>query len=144
MGSLQVKRDHDVVTLSASGAKTADGQSSSVRLPRADAFVFVLDVTNAATDADDTLDVTIQTVLDGTNWVDVVHFTQVLGNGADELTFVSKISRSLATAEFETGTALGAAAVRHLFGDEWRANWTIVDPTGSNVTFTFSITALPM
>ena len=46
-----------------------------------DSAVFTLDVTAAATLAGDTLNVYVQHSPDGTNWDDVVSFTQVLGNG---------------------------------------------------------------
>jgi hypothetical protein len=36
---------------------------------QAEAYGFVLDVTAAATDVDDTLNVAVQTLVDGTNWV---------------------------------------------------------------------------
>ena len=139
------KSAHEVVTLSASATSTATNTgTTAVRLPAAQAFAFVLDQTLAAADADDTLDVFVQTKLDGTNWVDVVHFTQTVGTGTDALRYVAKISAHIATAEFENGSALGAAAIRHLMGDEWRVRWVIVDPTGSDASFTFSVTAIPM
>ena len=144
--ALETKRDHDVITLlaettTAAGAVNTSG--ASVRLAgMANAMVFVLDVTAAATDAADTLDVSVQTKLDGTNWVDVVHFTQCLGNGG-ALTYVAKICAGVAQAEFETGTALGAAAVRNLLGDEWRVGYVQAD-ADSDGTFTFDVTAIPM
>ena len=107
------------------------------------AMAFTLDVTAAATAVDDTLDVTIQTKIDGANWIDVVHFDQVLGNGGAK-TYIEKVVSSVQVAGFETGTALAAGATRALIGDEWRASWTIVDPTGSDASFTFSVSALPM
>lgn len=142
-----VKGAYETVTLAASAARTATAGTgaTAVKMPLgAAAYGFVLDLTNAATDANDTLDVYIQTKLDGTNWVDVIHFTQILGNGADALRYVSKVTPAVATAEFNNATALGAAAVRNLAGDEWRAYWVIVDPTGSNATFTFSVVGIPM
>lgn len=142
------KSAHEVKTLLASAAQTATSTGeTAVRLPVADAYAFILDLTNAATDVDDTLDVFIQTRVDdggGANWLDVVHFTQILGNGSNTLQFVSKISRSLATVEYEVGSALGAAAVRNILGDEYRVRFAIVDPGDADQTFTFSVTAMPM
>lgn len=83
-----------------------------------------------------TLDAFIQTRIDGTTWVDAVHFAQVLGGGGAKR-FVSKLSASLALSEFETGTALAAGAVRNLFGSQYRARWSIVDAGN----FAFSIRA---
>jgi hypothetical protein len=98
-----------------------------------------LDVTAAATDVGDTLDVTVQTTLDGTNWVDIYHFTQVLGNGGAKR-YYGKIVWDAAMTEFENGTALGAAAGRAIIGDSYRVKWVIVD-ADADASFTFSVTA---
>lgn len=128
------------LVLQASAAQTATGTGAAVVLDGFEAIVFQLDVTAAATDAGDTLDVYVQTTIDGTNWLDAVHFTQVLGNGSAKR-YISKLSASLALTEYETGTALGAAAVRHIFGDQWRVRWAITDAGTPNVSFTFSVKA---
>ena len=134
---------HEIITLAASAARTSTGTASAVRLPISfRACAFTLDVTAAATDAADTLDVKIQTLLDGTNWTDVCAFTQVLGNGGAKR-YVGKIAAAVANAEFEVGTALAAGNIRHLFGDEYRAVWTIVD-ADVDASFTFAVTACPM
>lgn len=118
--------------------------SSAVRLPVAGAYGFRLDVTAAAVGVDDTLDVYVQTLIDGTNWLDVVHFTQVLGNGGAKR-YYSKICSQLATAEFENATALGAAAVRNFIGDAWRVYCIVVDGGAATAEkFTFTVTAIPM
>lgn len=142
-------KDQDVFnvrTLVASAARTAaapGSPSTAIRLPfPPSAIAFVLDLTAAAADVGDTLDVFVQTKLDGTNWVDVVHFTQILGNGGAKR-YIAKIAAGDALTEFENGTSLGAAAVRNLLGDEWRVRWAIVDGD-ANASFTFSVTAIPM
>lgn len=139
-----VKGAYEVVTLAASAARTADGntQSAPSKLAIARAYCFVLDVTVAASAVDDTIDVYVQTLLDGTNWYDVVRFTQVLGNGGAKR-FVSKIAVDLATAEYETGTGLAAAAVRNLAGDAWAVRWDVTNGAGTH-SFTFSVTGEPM
>ena len=124
----------------ASAARTADGTGDAVVLDGFEILLFQLDVTAAATAVDDTLDVYVQTLIDGTNWIDVVHFTQVLGNGGAKR-YIAKISASLALTEFEVGTALGAAAVRNLIGSQWRARWAITDADDDNASFTFSVKA---
>lgn len=142
----QARIGEDFITLKASGleAATAGDQTDAVKLPAyVNGFAFVVDLTVTEDDVDDTLNLFIQTKIDGANWVDVVHFTEMLGNG-NAKRYVAKIMANTAQAEFETGAALGAAAIRHLFGDTWRARWVIVDPTGSDAAFTFSITAMPM
>jgi hypothetical protein len=138
------KKAYEAVTLLASAAQTATGTaSSSVYMPVMQAAAFVLDVTAAATATGDTLDVYVQTKLDGTNWVDVVHFTQVLGDGGAKR-YYAKLTSHLATAEFENGAALGAAAVRNLIGDEWQVRWAITDADTDDASFTFSVSACPM
>src|SRR5262245_4196254 len=129
------------ITLQSSAAQTLTGVGSAVARP-VDAHssaCFELDLTAAATDALDTLDVFVQTTIDGTNWLDVVHFTQAVGNGGAKR-FISKIAKQLTTAEFEVATALGAAAVRNIFGDQYRVRWDIVD-ADADASFTFSVTA---
>lgn len=107
------------------------------------AMAFVLDLTAAATEVGDLLDVYVQTKVDGANWLDVGHFTQCLGNGGAKR-YVTKLTAQLATAEFENATALAAAAVRNLLGDEWRVRWAITDAGDDNASFTFSVAACPM
>jgi hypothetical protein len=139
------KKAHDVVTIATvttvSGAIAAG--LDSVTLPSSmQAVSFVLDVTAAATDAGDLLDVKVQTMLDGTNWVDVVHFTQVLGNGGAKR-FVAKITAGTAETLFADAALAAGTTVRHLFGDEWRVHVTQVD--GDNdASFTFTVKACPM
>jgi hypothetical protein len=120
---------------------SGNGQSSPIRLPAAPAVGFVLDVTAAGSAADDLLDVFVQTKI-GDNWFDVVHFTQVLGNGGAKR-YVAKVVGALATAEYEVGSALAAAAVRNLLGDEWAARWVVTNGAGTH-SFTFSVTAVPL
>lgn len=121
-------------------ARTDTGAGDEFMMEGFEAVTFQLDVTVAATDVGDTLDVYVQTTIDGTNWVDIVHFTQVLGNGGAKR-FFSKISASLALTEFENATALGAAAVRHIVGDRYRVRWAITDASTDNASFTFGVTA---
>lgn len=140
----QPKAAHEATTLLASAARATDSEGSSVRLPVAGAMVFVLDITAAATEAGDTLDVFIQTKLDGTNWLDIVHFTQATGTGGAKR-HVAKVVRDVAEAMFENGTALAAGSVRNLLGDEYRVRWDVTDATTTgNISFTFSVQACPM
>jgi hypothetical protein len=99
-----------------------------------------LDVTAAANVAGDTLDVFVQTTIDGTNWVDIAHFTQVLGNGGAKRYF-SKILAAAALTEFENGAALAAAAQRAIVGDQYRVRWAVVDGGAHGQSFTFSVSA---
>lgn len=126
-----------------SAARTATGTGSATTIKDAGAGIaFQLDLTAAATDSGDTLNVYVQTTLDGTNWIDVVAFTQCLGNGGAKR-HVAKISGTAAETMFETGSALSAGSVRNLIGDQWRVRWAITDASTANASFTFSVTAVP-
>ena len=124
-----------------SAAKTTTGTGAQIFLEHhGREVIFFLDLTAAATDVIDTLDVYVQANVDGT-WIDVVHFTQCLGNGGAKQ-FVAKTCRGLADSEFSLATALGAAAVRHILSDQYRVRWAIVD-ADANASFTFSVSAIP-
>lgn len=139
------KSTHEVVLMQASAAQVATNTGvAAVRLPVADAYGFILDITADESTTADKLDVYIQTRFDdgGENWLDVVHFTQ--NNGDDGATqYVSKIVKAIAVTEYEVGTALAETTVRHLMGDEWRVRWTVLDDSGS-ASYTFSVSAMPM
>src|SRR5262245_3649954 len=141
---LLTKKAFDATTVLASQTtSTTNTGTAAVKLPYPpSALAFVLDVTAAATDVVDTLDLYVQTKLDGTNWVDIIHFTQVVGNGGAKR-FIAKVSASLAEAMFNNATVLGGGTVRNLLGDEYRVRWDITD-ADFNCSFTFSVVACPM
>lgn len=131
-------------TVKASSTETANGNSSSVRLPNApNGMAFVLDVTSAGTDAGDTLDVKVQTKLDGSNWVDVVAFSQITGDGGAKR-YVGKVTGGQSESMFEDSSSLAAGSVRNLLGDAFRVSWTIADSGDGDQSFTFSVSAIPM
>lgn len=128
------------IVLQASAAKTATGTGTAVTgLGEWRVLILQLDVTAAATDAGDTLDVYVQTTIDGTNWVDVYHFTQVLGNGGAKR-YYGKLIWDAALTEFENAAALAAAGGRAIVGDQYRVRWAITD-ADADCSFTFSVTA---
>lgn len=141
---MQTRDVHEQVTLAtASAVDSTSTGTTAKRLPGwARAFAFTLDLTVDESTASDLLDVFVQTKLDGTNWTDVVHFTQHAGN-AGAKRYIEKVAASPAFAGFEVGTALGAGAVRDLIGDDWRVRYTITDDSGS-AAFTFTVHACPM
>ena len=141
--SLSDARTSRAITLAASAARTATGTGSQVESPQpANGVAVILDVTAAATDVGDTLDVFVQALVDGTNWLDVFHFSQVLGNGGAKR-YVTKNRPSAAENEFEASSALGVSSVRDLTATSWRARWDIVDSGDANQSFTFSVTLSP-
>lgn len=132
----------DKLVLEASSAKVAasTGNTAQAFAMRRQGVLFQLDVTAAATEAGDTLDVFVQTTIDGTNWVDVVHFTQVVGNGGAKRYF-AKCTSDLAEPMFENSAALAAGSVRNMIGTAYRCRWAMNDATTvGNISFTFSVT----
>ena len=125
------------------GAKT-NIASTPVSIPGTwNAMAFVLDVTAAATATADTLNVKVQVRLDGTNWLDVCAFTEVLGDGGAKR-HIAKINADIAQAMFENGAALTAGNVRNLLGEVWRVIYTQVDDATQDASFTFGVVACPM
>lgn len=129
------------LNLKASSAETATGQSVATFPAKYASLAAKLIMTNADAAVGDTLDVSIQTRLDGTNWFDVLAFTQVLGNGDDDLVHIGKINGELAETMFEKDTALAAGNVRNIIGPELRVSWVIA---GATPSFTFSVVALTL
>ena len=134
-------------TLRASAAVAVAGTTNgtAVKLQESwEQMVVVLDVTAAATDANDTLDVYVDTSFDGgTSWVNIGHFTQVLGNGGAKKFIMSFKANPIAASNAVDFTAnqAAAAALQIGFGDQIRYRGVVVDPTGSNVSFTYSVVA---
>ena len=87
----------------------------------------------------DTFDLYIQTFA-ATTWIDVVHFTQILGNGLDVDLF-DKLAVSLAEANFDVATPLAADGARNIVGTKWRVRWVIA---GATPSFVFSASIHPM
>lgn len=136
----------EAVTLVASAARTADGTQDLPSASNVGAAVFFLDVSAAATDAGDTLNVRVQHSLDdGTTWDDFVSFTQVLGNGGAKK-FIASWTESTTTPESEVrvpadGTLAAGGVLQGPVGEKWRAKWAIVDAGTDNASFTFALTA---
>ncbi len=133
------------VSLLDSAAQTATGQGTAVTGLRGHSGMSVhLDVTAAATEVDDTLDVYVQRLLpDGSTWDDLVHFTQVLGNGSTvdfvaDVIMDSSANDERATTQETLGVGTARAAI---ISDQLRVTWVIVDPGAGVASFTFSVTA---
>ena len=141
MGNMQLRQVHEAIEIQEATTETSTDSGDAVRLQTlANAFAFTLDVSAAALAGGDQLDVFVQTQLDGTNWTDVVHFTQVVGDGG-AVRYVEKVVAETSLAGFEVASALAAGNVRNIIGDDWRVRWTI---SGGTAEFTFSVTAQPM
>lgn len=155
LGKLLQKRANDIFTIAgpvvtAAGALT-NIVTTPVKLPRPmNALELILHVTAAATEVGDTLDVAVETLMNGDSavaagtlgWVKCCAFTQVLGDGGVKM-YVAKLLCNTAEAMFEASAALAAGSVRHIFGDSWRVKYTQVD-ANANASFTFSVYGLPL
>ncbi len=133
--------------LVASQAVTASGNSRSSAVGLHGGTVaaeVLLNVTAAAAAVGDTLDVYVQGSVDGgTTWDDVIHFTQVLGNGGAKK-FLARWQGLIASttplaAPQDAALAAGVAQGPH--GLLWSVKWVI---GGATPAFTFSVAATPM
>lgn len=125
------------------GAGTVTGTAVKLQKPFTEALI-LLDVTAAATAVDDTLDVYIDVSPDGgTAWVNVGHFTQVLGNGgAKKYVMALRADNPGASAVFDVTSDAAAGATRQIgIADRIRYRGVVVDPTGADAAFTYAITA---
>jgi hypothetical protein len=108
-----------------------------------DELIATLAVSASATDAGDTLDVYVDTSFDaGTTWVNLGHFTQVLGNGGAK-TFVLAIKNGNpgASAVYDATSDAAAGATRQIgFGDRLRYRGVMVD-ADANGSFTYAVSA---
>lgn len=129
-----------VLLASAARGATAGTNGTPVDIPTRIAFAILLSFTNKADDVDDTCNVYID-MLVGATWVNAIHFTQVLGNAADASAEYALLMPSADVVTLDVSTNAGSGVVRpHVIGSQMRARWIIIDPTGADASFTFSVT----
>jgi len=104
--------------------------------------VFVLNLSAAATDVGDTLDIYVDTSIDGgTTWINIIHFAQLLGNGgAKQFAAAITPSANVGTAPVDVSADAAAGAIRHYLGDQFRVRYVQVD-ADSDAAFTFTVDA---
>jgi len=125
-------------TLATAGTATTDG----FPIPAdCEALLLVLDVTAAATDAADTLDVEIFANIGAAADKEICHFTQVLGNGG-ALCHIAKIVVPVAEAMYSYA-AIAAGSIKNIVGPTISAKYTMVDADGDG-SFTYSVSAVPL
>ena len=133
-----------IETLKASGAIAAGNVTGdAVKLQKVyQQATIVLNVTAAATEVDDTLDIYLDTSYDGgTTWVNIAHFTQVLGNGGAK-EFAANIINKNPVAEIDVAADAAAGTIRALaLGDRIRYRSVAVDAGGAAASFTFGLVA---
>ena len=124
----------ETVTLLASSVITATAGTNGTAVYLAGErkrLIIILDVTAAATEVDDTLDVYIDFSLDDVTYYNGGHFTQVLGNGgAVSFYMVFDPSAGVATDVDVTADQAASTVVPSLFGPYVRARWVEVDAGG--------------
>lgn len=103
-------------------------------------YIFILAVTAAATDVDDTLDTYVDWSIDGTTYYNGGHFTQCLGNGGAKSYYMVFDPSAPGTAVVDATSDAANSTVRpSLFGAYVRARWIVVDPGAGAASFTFSV-----
>jgi len=130
-----------LLTVVAAGATAGVNGAAYLTNGERSRFIAVLDLTAAATDVDDTLDVYLDTSIDGgTSWLNSAHFTQCLGNGGTNKFFAVLDPTTPGTAVLAAATDCAVSVVRpSLVGDAFRGRYVIVDPAGANAAFSFTL-----
>ena len=101
----------------------------------------MLDVTNADADAADTLDVYVDASINGVKWVNICHFTQIIGTDAAK-TIVAIIPTIGAAVMTDVTADLVAGNMRNFIGSWLRSRATRVEGAGGGVmSFTYSLKA---
>lgn len=130
-------------TLAASAARTATAGTNGTAYcfdGERHRYIVILNVTAAATDVDDTLDVYVDWSLDDVTYFNGGHFTQVLGNGGVKSFYMVFDPSAPGTAGVALATDAAVNTVRpSLFGPYMRARWVIVNPGAGAASFTFSV-----
>lgn len=104
--------------------------------------VATLDVTAAATDAGDTLDVYLDTSFDGgVTWVNIGHFTQLAGNGGAKRFIMAFKAAPVASSNSVLATTdqTAANALQIGFGDRFRYRAVEANTSTANSSYTFSL-----
>ena len=104
-------------------------------------FIILCNVTNKDTDATDFLDVYVDFLVDGTTWVNAVHFTQYLGTGAasKEVAVIDATNPGATVLAVTTDAASGVVRPG-VFGSQIRARWTVTEAGTVDASFTFAVT----
>jgi hypothetical protein len=126
-----------------SDTRAASGSSDPFMLPeKVRAVSFFLNVTNAATDVGDILDVYIQeSPDDGTTWNDIAKFTSVLGNGGAKkyLAFIGCAVSPESELALVQSEAMSAGVRQGPIIPLIRASYVITDAGTDDASFTFAL-----
>lgn len=134
----------ETFTLAASAARIATSGTNGTAVyfgGERSRFFVLLDVTAAATDGADTLDVYIDVSPDDATYINAAHMTQCLGNGGAKKFYAVLDPSAPGTAAIDVTTDATSGVVRpSAFGAYMRARWVIADGGGAAAGFTFSVT----
>jgi hypothetical protein len=138
-------RPSEALTLLASGARTptAGAYGSEIDISGYSRLAVLLSVTNADTDAGDTLDVYVDVSPDGgTTYLNAIHFAQVIGTDAASKAFAVLDASAPGTSVIAVTADANAGAVRPtLFGGLVRVRYVIVNAGAADASFTFGVKA---
>lgn len=124
------------LVLVSSAARIATGNSGSIKIPLADCYAFVLDVT-AVTGTTPTLDVAIQSSYNkGTNFDTSYRFAQAVAAVKRRLNVQAQMGRGEAGTEVAIADIGGALNANTVLTRDIRVLWTI---GGTNPSFTFTV-----
>lgn len=138
----------EAFTLAASAARGATASTNGTAVYMAGErrrFFVLLNVTAAATDVDDTLDVYVDFSLDDSTYYNGGRFTRCLGNGGAKKFFAVWDPTTPGTADIAVTTDAAVSTIRpSVFGPYIRLRWVIVDPGAGAASFTFSVTGFAL
>lgn len=104
-------------------------------------YLFLLNVTAAATAAGDTLNVYVDWSLDNTTWINGGHFTECVGDGGAKKYYMVFDPSAPGTSVIDATSDAASGAVRPaLFGPYVRTRYVVVDGGGHAESYTFSVT----
>lgn len=143
-GQLRTMKQEKSITLHSAGAVTAGANDTAVTGtgPYTHAE-FLLNVTAAAAVAGDTLNVFVDASPDGgTTWVNVVHFTELVGDGGAKK-YVAAIHSAANLTDVDVTSDLAAHdAPRSYLGNALRCRYAVVDGGAHGQSFNFVLTAV--
>ena len=125
------------LTLATSAARTAAFTGDAVTVTGYRLLVIELDVT-AVSGTTPTLDVKVQTLVDGTNWCDIAAFTQATA-ATRQLVRISQETTPNAQVACTDGTLAAGTIHQGPWGQSIRVKHAL--PGGTTPSFTYSVTA---
>lgn len=120
-------------------AGSTDSTVGWVNVSEMDEALVVLKVTNADTDAGDTLDVYIDGYVEGVV-VNLIHFTQIVGT-ASATTYAATLTDKIATTTIVDVTSDAAAGTQRALGypEKIRARWVMANTGTVDLSMSFGI-----